>query len=88
MRLIDADKLQAKHFLQRSEYPIGYEGTQPIYKYIDVLAYDIESAEIVEAIPIKWIGEYLAGIDSETKYAEQRIIQYMVEKWRNENEIN
>lgn len=55
MRLIDADKLQAKHYLQRTEHPIGYEGTQAVYDYTDVLAYDIESAEIVEAIPIEWL---------------------------------
>lgn len=52
MRLINADKLQVKHYLQRSEHPIGYEGTQAIYDYTDVLAYDIESAETVEAVEV------------------------------------
>ena len=61
MRLIDADKLQAKHYLQRSEHPIGYEGTQAVYDYKDVLAYDIESAETVEAIPIECIKKWLKG---------------------------
>lgn len=86
MRLFDADKLQVKHYLQRSEHPIGYEGTQAVYDYKDVLAYDIESAETVEAVTIEWIAKYMASIDSETKYAEQRIIQYMLEKWKKENE--
>lgn len=53
MRLFDADKLQVKHYLQRSEHPIGYEGTQAVYNYTDVLAYDIESAETVEAEPVR-----------------------------------
>lgn len=52
MRLFDADKLQVKHYLQRSEHPIGYEGTQAVYDYKDVLAYDIESAETVEAVEV------------------------------------
>lgn len=86
MRLFDADKLQVKHYLQRSEHPIGYEGTQAVYDYKDVLAYDIESAETVEAIPIEWIVKYMASIESETKYAEQRIIQYMLEEWEKEND--
>lgn len=86
MRLFDVDKLQVKHYLQRTEHPIGYEGTQAIYDYTDVLAYDIESAETVEAIPVEWIAKYMASIESETKYAEQRIIQYMLDEWKKENE--
>ncbi len=77
MRLIDADKLQAKHYLQRTEHPIGYEGTQAVYDYTDILAYDIESAEIVEAIPIEFIEEYIKYQDTE----EQKVLRMMWHAW-------
>lgn len=52
MRLIDADKLQIKHFVQRGDQPIGYEGTQPLYDYTDLIAYDVDNAPTVKAIPL------------------------------------
>ena len=85
MRLIDADKLQVKHYLQRSEHPIGYEGTQAVYDYKDVLAYDIESAETVEAIPIDWLLNKLLEYDLlETHHT----ICCLWERWKEENETD
>ena len=56
MRLIDADKLELKHFVQRvTEQPIAYEGTQPVYANYDIIAYDVDNAPTVKAIPIEWI---------------------------------
>lgn len=56
MRLIDADKLELKHFVQRvTEQPISYEGTQPIYANYDIIAYDVDNAPTVKAIPIEWL---------------------------------
>ena len=52
MRLIDADKLKIKHFVQRGDQPIGYEGTQPVYEYTDLIAYDVDNAPTVKAIPL------------------------------------
>lgn len=53
MRLIDADKLELKHFVQRvTEQPISYEGTQPIYANYDIIDYDVDNAPTVNAIPI------------------------------------
>lgn len=57
-RLIDADKLVPKHFVQRTDKIIGYAGTQPIYEYVDVIAYDVDGAPTVDAEPVrhgKWI---------------------------------
>ena len=51
-RLIDADKLEVKHFVQRTEKIIGYDGTQPRYELKDVLAYAIDDAPTVKAIPL------------------------------------
>lgn len=88
MRLIDADKLQAKHFLQRSEYPKGYEGTQPIYKYTDVLAYDIESAETVETIPIERIKDWIKTepLGMESLISPEHTIEVLLYWWEKENE--
>lgn len=58
MRLIDADKLKIKHFVQRGDQPIGYEGTQPVYDYTDLIAYDVDNAPTVEAIPIEWLYKH------------------------------
>lgn len=88
MRLINADKLQAKHYLQRSEHPTGYEGTQAVYDYKDVLAYDIESAETVEAIPIEWLQKKLIEYIYMGKYSSDMtpIVYALVADWRKENE--
>lgn len=90
MRLIDADKLQVKHYLQRSEHPIGYEGTQAVYDYKDVLAYDIESAETVQAIPIEWF-EWLLDTMGDGMYNLRAVIkdwERYKEDWGKENEID
>ena len=78
MRLIDADKLKVLIAIEN-------DGQMNTGKLITELFNGIEA---VEAIPIEWIVKYMASIDSETKYAEQRIIQYMLEEWKKENEIN
>lgn len=59
MILIEADKLVPKHFVQRTDKIIGYAGTQPIYEYVDVIAYDVDGAPTVEAIPREWINRYV-----------------------------
>lgn len=59
MRLIDADELRYHFYVQRTEEIIEYAGTQPVYKYTDVLAYDIDKAPTVKAIPIEWILNYV-----------------------------
>lgn len=84
MRLMNADKLETKHFLQRSEYPIGYEGTQPIYKYTDILAYDIESAETVEAIPIEFIEKWLRR--KKQRWVDTDAFIDLINDWEKENE--
>lgn len=86
MRLFDADKLQVKHYLQRSEHPIGYEGTQAVYDYKDVLAYDIESAETVEAIPIEWIKKWISERNDFPTMPYNQHIWGMLDDWEKENE--
>ena len=89
MRLIDADKLQAKHYLQRSEHPIGYEGTQAVYDYKDVLAYDIESAETVEAIPIEWLKEFAKQFEERAPKMSKPIwmvIEDVIDFWEFQND--
>ena len=95
MKLIDADKLQAKHYLQRTEHPIGYEGTQAVYDYTDVLAYDIESAEIVEAIPIEWLENFMNKLPRDNSTdgmswtsLERWGIKMAISEWEKENETN
>lgn len=94
MRLIDADKLELKHYIQRvSDKVIRYNGTQPEYANYDILAHDIVNAPTVKAIPIEWIEEwqnrhewkydsYFTMRDGKPKYA----IECMIEDWEKENE--
>ena len=63
MRLIDADKLKYAHFVQRGDQPIGYEGTQPVYDYTELIAYDIGNAPTVKAIPIEQLLNILPQYD-------------------------
>lgn len=80
MRLIDADKLELKHFVQRvTEQPISYEGTQPIYANYDIIAYDVDNAPTVKAIPIEWIKKH---------YGWLTMASEMIEDWEKENEHN
>lgn len=58
MRLIDADKLELKHFVQWTDVVVGYNGTQPEHKHTDIIAYDISGAPTVYAIPIDWITKW------------------------------
>ena len=83
MRLIDADKLQIKHFVQRGDQPIGYEGTQPLYDYTDLIAYDVDNAPTVKAIPIEWINNWL-NTGRNAKYFIP--MMRMVEDWEKEND--
>lgn len=85
MRLIDADKLEVKHFVQRTEKIIGYDGTQPRYELKDVLAYAIDDAPTVKAIPTGWISEYSRKPLSNADYWA---IMRMVTAWEKENEID
>lgn len=91
MRLIDADKLEVKHFVQRTEKIIGYDGTQPRYELKDVLAYAIDDAPTVKAIPIEWIKEYASmksfndEMDCYWHFWEDDVLK-MVADWEKENE--
>lgn len=89
MRLIDADKLKIKHFVQRGDQPIGYEGTQPVYEYTDLIAYDVDNAPTVKAIPVEWIDGYIKRRANDVNiYAEILFISDMVEEWNKENDRN
>lgn len=55
MKLIDADKLELKHYVQGGDVLLGYAGTIPLYHYVDVIKEDINNAPTVEAIPIEWL---------------------------------
>lgn len=92
MRLIDADKLKIKHFVQRGDQPIGYEGTQPVYEYTDLIAYDVDNAPTVKAIPIEWLinkcneADNMGwGIDD---WSEKDCYIYVFEQWEKENETD
>ena len=82
MRLIDADKLKIKHFVQRGDQPIGYEGTQPVYEYTDLIAYDVDNAPTVQAIPIEWIEEW----GWKNGMSESMSLRVMIEDWEKEND--
>ena len=96
MRLIDADKLKIKHFVQRGDQPIGYEGTQPVYDYTDLIAYDVDNAPTVKSIPIEWLKAYFKKclsfddrvfIDNEDSNYDIVIDKYKIfEEWEKENE--
>lgn len=83
MRLIDADKLEVKHFVQRTEKIIGYDGTQPRYELKDVLAYAIDDAPTVKAIPIKQLREWQRKYGNKCTYGT---IMKFVEDWEKEND--
>lgn len=94
MRLIDADKLELKHYIQRvSDKVIRYNGTQPEYANYDILAYDIANAPTVKAITIEWIKNYarhkaskgFTEIDCYWQSWEEDVLK-MVADWEKENE--
>lgn len=96
MRLIDADKLELKHYIQRvSDKVIGYNGTQPEYANYDILAHDIANAPTVKAITIEWIKNYarhkaskgFTEIDCYWQYWEEDVLK-MIADWEKENEAN
>ena len=95
MRLIDADELRYHFYVQRTEEIIEYAGTQPVYKYTDVLSYDIDKAPTVKAIPIEWLKAYFKKclsfddrvfIDNEDSNYDIVIDKYKIfEEWEKEN---
>lgn len=85
MRLIDADKLKYAHYVQRKDMPIGYEGTQPIYADTDIIAYDIDKAPTVKAIPIEWLEKYIWSADT---HKEKETLRKMYISWEKENANN
>lgn len=83
MRLIDADKLELKHYIQRvSDKVIRYNGTQPEYANYDILAYDIANAPTVKAITVEWIEEW----GWKNGMSESMSLRVMIEDWEKENE--
>ena len=88
MRLIDADKLELKHYIQRvSDKVIRYNGTQPEYANYDILAHDIANAPTVKAIPIEWILKWACEfIDPNSE--GYKMAMELVHDWRKENEAN
>lgn len=95
MRLIDADKLELKHFVQRvTEQPISYEGTQPIYANYDIIAYDVDNAPTVKAIPVNWIKNWcVKNYPTYPRIITEQLLKRtetwrMIEDWEKENEAN
>lgn len=90
MRLIDADKLELKHFVQWADVVVGYNGTQPKHKHTDIIAYDISGAPTVEAIPIEWIKKFIDNVDGNYLYPEiiEFALQDMLKDWEEENGIS
>lgn len=88
MRLIDADKLQIKHFVQRGDQPIGYEGTQPLYGYTDLIAYDVDKAPTVKAIPVERLKSKIDVILDKCPNGneETEILCKLLYEWEKENE--
>lgn len=87
MRLIDADKLELKHYIQRvSDKVIRYNGTQPEYANYDILAHDIANAPTVKAIPIEWIEKYKRVRGWEVTVTTQNAIDNMLNAWEKEND--
>lgn len=81
MRLIDADKLELKHFVQWADVVVGYNGTQPKHKHTDIIAYDISGAPTVDAIPIEWIKQWMVdNWELECNYG----IEGMIDDWEEE----
>lgn len=86
MRLIDADKLELKHFVQRvTEQPISYEGTQPIYANYDIIAYDVDNAPTEKAIPIEWIEKWIKEVEIR-EHITLYDVRDMLKDWEKENE--
>ena len=79
MRLIDADKLELKHYLQGGNAIVGYAGTIPLYHYVSVIKEDINNAPTVDAIPVQWLKK-------QVKEGWYDIIEIM-DHWELENNI-
>lgn len=89
MRLIDADKLEVKHFVQRTEKIIGYDGTQPRYELKDVLAYAIDDAPTVRAITVEWIEQFMNRFRLDMVISDEyALLHFMLTEWEKENETN
>ena len=90
MRLIDADKLELKHFVQWADVVVGYNGTQPKHKHTDIIAYDISGAPTVEAIPIEWIINWLTkqNIPALHTCDDYDAVNMMIDDWEKENETD
>ena len=90
MRLIDADKLELKHYIQRvSDKVIGYNGTQPEYGYYDILAHDIANAPTVKAIPKEWIEKFMNRFRlGMVKSDDYDLLHFMLTEWERENDID
>jgi hypothetical protein len=90
MRLIDADKLFTWLVSSwRNKYPIG-DGSQFDIVHIYEIKEEIDNAETVDAIPIKWIEQYIGKEIKRygCKIPETNSIQNMLNDWRKENESN
>lgn len=89
MRLIDVDKLELKHYVQRvSDKVIGYNGTQPKYANYDILAYDIANAPTVKAITIEWIEKQIKkalSVDSVNLFYVGSL-KHLIKEWEKEND--
>lgn len=90
MKLIDADKLELKHYVQGGNAIIGFAGTIPLYHFVDVIKEDINNAPIVEAIPIEWVNQFVINTCKSSHDDSFPAFLYwldkMVAKWRKENE--
>ena len=74
MGLINADKLHYKKVLIRHEYSEK--------EAVVVFAKEIDKAEEIEAVPLRWITEYIWGADT---HEEKRALRKMFMQWENEN---
>ena len=73
MRLIDADKLVSHTYIIDRDH--------------DYETYDIENAPTVEAIPVEWLLNHIPKDEVMQRYNE-KLIEYLVIGWREENEID
>lgn len=88
MRLIDADKLELKHYVQGGDVLLGYAGTIPLYRYVDVIKEDINNAPTVEAIPIEWLRKYVDEHDEIVEEGLYWIVEGIIDDWEKENETS
>lgn len=79
MRLIDADKLELKHYLQGGNAIVGYAGTIPLYHYVSVIKEDINNAPTVEAIPVDWLRERASRM---LDFGEG--VERIIQEWKDE----